>query len=67
MESNLRICKVCQQLKQRIDAGKFNADKKDKKYVDSEGKLWNGSCCPPCNLIRINNKMKEKRKCKMID
>lgn len=59
MESNLRICKVCKQLKNRTEAGKFNA--KDKKWVDDTGKLWNGSCCPACNAIRVKEKMKLKR------
>lgn len=61
METNLRICKQCQQLKTRIDAGKFNSTKKDKKYVDETGKLWSGSLCPECNKIRLKDVMRNKR------
>lgn len=59
MESNLRSCKVCRELKSRILAGKYDA--KNNKYTDESGKLWNGSVCPPCNLERVKNKMREKR------
>lgn len=60
MESNKTICKVCNQLKDRISAGKFN--EKDKKWIDESGKLWNGKVCGLCNIERVKNKMREKRK-----
>lgn len=59
MESNLRLCKVCKSLKTRIEAGKYNI--KDKKYVDENGKAWNGSSCPPCALEKVRNLMRLKR------
>lgn len=58
-ETNIRICKVCKQLKQRSENGRFSV--KDKRYVDEHGKLWCGSICPPCNKERVKNKMKEMR------
>lgn len=60
MEQNLRICKICKQLKNRIQDGKFT-NNKDKRWRDESGKLWNGSICPHCNNERLKNKMKEKR------
>lgn len=59
MESNLRICKVCKLLKQRIEAGKYNI--KDKKYTDDNGKAWNGSTCNSCSLNRLKIHMRMKR------
>lgn len=59
MESNLRICKTCRQLKTRIESGKYNT--KDKKYLDQDGKAWNGSNCPSCNKDRLKNHMRTKR------
>lgn len=58
-ESNLTVCKVCGELKERIHIGLFND--KDKKYVDLSNKLWNGLCCPPCNQKRCKENMKKKR------
>ena len=59
MESNLRACKICKQLKNRIQSGKF--DTRNKKYVDENGKLWSGSICPPCNTERVKLAMRIKR------
>jgi hypothetical protein len=59
METNLRACKICKQLKQRIEDGKFN--NKDRRWKDESGKLWNGSCCPTCNLERTKEKMRNAR------
>lgn len=59
MEQNLRICKVCKKLKERIESGKYNL--KDKKYVDDTGKVWMGSTCPSCNTERLKNHMRTKR------
>lgn len=58
-ETNKRQCKICKDLKDRTLQGKFN--EKDKKWVDPEGKLWNGSVCPPCNRDRVKNLMKKLR------
>lgn len=59
LESNLRICKVCKLLKQRIEAGKYNI--KDKKYTDENGKAWMGSTCYECNKNRLKTHMQMKR------
>lgn len=58
-ESNLRLCKICKQLKTRTEAGRYNT--KDKKFVDEVGKAWMGSTCPPCNQERVKIKMRIKR------
>lgn len=39
-------CKVCGVLKTRILAGKW---KKDKKWVDEQGRSFNGKVCPDCH------------------
>lgn len=59
MESNVRLCKVCRQLKTRTEVGKYNI--KDKKYVDENYKAWNGSTCPSCALEKVRNLMRLKR------
>lgn len=58
-ESNKRICKICQVLQDRITAGKFNH--KDKKFVDANGKLWNGSVCPKCVVATSRERMRKLR------
>lgn len=58
-ERNKRQCKVCKEIKDRILQGKFNL--KDKKWVDPEGGLWNGSVCPKCNRDRVRGLMKKLR------
>jgi len=57
-EINLKLCKVCGLLKKRILAGKWG---KDKKWIDEEGKLWNGKQCPTCNQARAKDSMKRMR------
>lgn len=59
MEANLRLCKTCKQLKQRIQDGLYNG--KDKRWRDEQGKLWSGNYCPSCNQERVKNTMKVKR------
>lgn len=59
MEINKSICKICNKVKDRIEAGKFNS--KDKKWVDEEGKVWNGRVCNFCTKERVKNHMKNKR------
>lgn len=63
MESDLRQCKKCLQLKRRILVGKF--DTKNKKFHDENAKTWSGNVCPECHKNRIKDNMKslrEKRK-----
>lgn len=58
-ESNLRECKICKQLKQRIAAGKF--DDKNKRYNDENGKAWMGNTCSSCHKEEIRKRMKAMR------
>lgn len=44
-------CKVCSEIKYRIQMGKF-ASGKDKRWVDDTGKQWNGFVCPDCQRKR---------------
>lgn len=60
VESNLRICKLCNKIKTRISAGKF-PNGKDMKYVDENGKQWTGSVCPSCLKEKSKERMKAKR------
>jgi hypothetical protein len=61
METNKTICKICGQIKDRIEAGKYNA--KDRKWVDESGKPWMGKVCPPCNSLRVKELMRNQTKC----
>lgn len=54
-ESNLVICKVCEQPKQRVCIGTYTS--KNRKYTDQHGKLWNGKVCPQCHRNKIKNSM----------
>lgn len=63
MEINKTICKVCGQIKDRIEDGKYNS--KDRKWVDEFGKPWNGKKCPPCNSQRVKELMRTKRNAKV--
>lgn len=49
VEKNSVVCKVCNQLKVKIEAGFYPGTKRNKKYVDESGKLWNGKKCPDCH------------------
>jgi hypothetical protein len=60
MESDKRVCKLCNLLKDRILIGKY-PDNKNKKYTDDLGKLWNGSVCGSCNVKRSHENMKKIR------
>jgi hypothetical protein len=60
VESNLTKCKVCGELKQKIDLG-FYEGKKDKKYVDENNKRWNGKQCPSCHNNRVRTDKRNKR------
>lgn len=58
-EMNLRKCKTCNQLKQRILVGNFNP--LNKKYEDEHGSLWNGSTCPSCHKEKAKENMRKLR------
>lgn len=53
-------CKVCQETKVRIFAGMY-PNGKDRKFVDENGKQFNGKCCPSCQIERSKNTMKKIR------
>ena len=52
-ETQEKLCKACGQIKTRFFAGKFN--KKDKKWLDADGSLWNGHVCPDCHRDRCRS------------
>jgi hypothetical protein len=56
-ESNLRKCKDCGELKNRIQDGKFSSGR-DKRWLDETGKQWNGSVCPNCQRNRVKLRVK---------
>lgn len=63
MEKNKVRCKVCLVEKERILAGKYNF--KDKKWVDDQGRAFNGKTCPTCYQRQVAERMRmlrEKRK-----
>lgn len=64
IESNKRVCKVCNQEKDRILVGKF--DNRNKKYQDESGKTWNGNICPSCHKDNIKRRMQAMRVLKKI-
>lgn len=59
-ETKVIICKVCQEPKTLILAGKYG-DSKNKKWVDEEGKAANGKVCAKCNTNRVKENMQKMR------
>lgn len=59
MEKDIRRCKTCLNLHERILIGKF--DNKNKKYADETGLTWNGNTCGTCNRDRAKNVMRTTR------
>jgi hypothetical protein len=51
-DSSTIQCKGCNQLKTRYRAGKF-LNGKDTRFVDADGKLFNGKLCPQCHCDKI--------------
>ncbi len=64
-ETNLRHCKICSQLKSRTENGKFGKSR-NKRYVDENGKLWNGNVCPGCHDKKTAANMKHLRYTRVI-
>jgi len=58
-ESDLSTCKACGKIKVRKFIGKF--DDRNKKYIDSNGCLWNGRRCPDCQRDKAKFNMKKVR------
>lgn len=60
------ICHQCHTLKVRIQDGYYGTSK-NKKYIDENGKLWNGrKCCPDCHKTRAKDVMRTIRTQKLI-
>ena len=57
-ENNLTTCRICGNIKSRKLVSKWG---KDKKYVDSNGKSWNGLKCPDCHRKIQAEKQKTRR------
>lgn len=57
---NTATCKKCGATGLKITQGKYNF--KNAKYVDSEGKAWNGRVCPKCHRENMRERMKGKRR-----
>lgn len=62
-ESNIRICKRCEEPKQRIQDGKF-PNGVNKRWIDDTGKQWSGNLCGTCNNDRVRESLKRKRRTK---
>lgn len=60
-EINKRKCKVCNELKERIQDGYFENSTTCKRYINEAGKLWNGSTCPECHKNKIAQGMRKLR------
>lgn len=61
IEKNLRLCKICELLRIRINDGRF-PNGKNKRFRDEQGNLWSGNVCGECNKKRIAEAMARKRK-----
>ncbi len=66
MEIQQKHCKVCGQLKSRIACGKFG-DGRSKRWLDENGKQWNGLMCPDCQRNRARSNMERLRLDKKLD
>lgn len=61
------ICHSCHQLKVRMQDGYFGMSK-NKRFIDENGKLWNGrKCCPDCHKNKSRVTMKTSRFQKLIE
>ena len=58
-DSDLSTCRGCGKIEVRRHVGSF--DGTNKKFVNAEGKLWNGRKCPKCHKDKVKTKLKEKR------
>lgn len=60
-ETSVIQCKICKEIKTRVLAGKWG---NCKKWVDTEGKLFNGKTCPNCVKSRCKEDMRKLRSIK---
>lgn len=56
------VCKICKKdlVKEPISRGNHT------RFVDENGKLWNGKVCPDCYKIYNRERMRIKRKTKVL-
>jgi len=59
-EKQLKECKVCHEVKERIHDGKY-PDEKNTRWVNQDGKQWSGRTCPECHVQKMNLLMQKKR------
>ena len=59
-EINLSKCSECQDIKTRIQDGKY-PDGKNKRWVDETGKCWVGRKCPLCVVTSMKGRMQKFR------
>lgn len=61
-DSNDIICNTCMQPKTRIRSGKFGkGNGRTPRWVNENGDLFNGLCCPDCHKKRIAVRQMNKR------
>lgn len=59
-EIQQKVCKICNQLKSRIQMGTF-PNKSCKRWIDESGKQWSGKVCPECQANRAKVNMRRLR------
>ena len=59
-EQNMVQCKICKELKLRIQDGMY--DHKNKRWIDKYSSPWNGKCCPTCHQAKQAENQRNKRK-----
>lgn len=59
-EINKSKCSICQDIKIRIQNGKY-PDGRNKKWMDEIGDLWVGRKCPNCVKIEMKTRMQKLR------
>lgn len=52
-------CKSCGKTCKRILAGRYS-NGKDKRWVDEQGKEFNGHRCPACHLDQVKDRKKKR-------
>ncbi len=62
-EKDIRECKVCKQMKERIMVGRF-PNGRDKKFANANGVLWNGRICPDCHRDGTKDRQLKERHAK---
>jgi len=60
-EENLSKCNSCQEIKPRIQDGKY-PDGRNKKWIDDKGGLWVGRRCADCVRSNMKSRMQITRK-----